>query len=94
MDHTILYSKLYCFGFHALPSSLIFSNLRVSVSSVKIGEYLSSSVHISTGVPEASILGPRISFTITPMLMMFRTLVFAPFDSSDRCQPKADHRLD
>ena len=60
IDHTILINKLTFYGIHGVALDLIKSYLNNRYQFVEYDGVQSSMLHISTGVPQGSILGPLL----------------------------------
>ena len=60
VDHIILLHKLRLIGFEICFVQLISSYLTDRYQSVRINDTISPSVHIPSGVPQSSVLGPLL----------------------------------
>ena len=60
LDHQILIKKLEYYGIHGLSLKLMESYLFNRKQYVEIDEYKSDMLHLTTGVPQGSILGPLL----------------------------------
>ena len=64
VDHNILLHKLRLIGFEICFVQRISSYLTDRYQSVRINDTISPSVHIPSGVPQSSMLGPRCCFSL------------------------------
>ena len=60
VDHDILLSKLYHYGFRGIVSEWFASYLKNRVQTTQISEHISSKAKITCGVPQGSVLGPLL----------------------------------
>ena len=60
VKHSILLSKLKCYGFRGLPLKFIASNLENRKQRLKMGNSFSSESNINIGLRQGSILAPTL----------------------------------
>ena len=63
VDHTLLRGKLLQWGLHPIVVSWLHSFVSNRVQRVKVNEFISDQIHVSSGVPQGSHCGP-ILFSI------------------------------
>ena len=60
VDHTILLNKLHAIGIRGKIYSWIEAFLTNRTQQVKVGDHLSDSVQVTSGIPQGSVLGPLL----------------------------------
>ena len=60
MNHNILLDKLNYFGFRGIVNQWLYSYLSNRAQTTEIGSHISSKLNINCGVPQGSLLGPRL----------------------------------
>ena len=64
VNHHILLQNLYLYGIRGLPHTLLKDYLINRVQSVRLGNVISNSKIVGTGVPQGSVLGPFFFYFI------------------------------
>ena len=64
VNHHILLQNLYLYGIRGLPHTLLKDYLTNRVQSVRLGNVISNSKIVGTGVPQGSVLGPFFFYFI------------------------------
>ena len=94
LDHTILLDKLLYYGIRGTAYNLLISYLENTEQFVELNDTASKTLHIVTGVPQGSILGPLLfliyinDFPLSSNLFKFTmyasaTKLYSHFDNAE-----------